>query len=429
MTLSVPLEPPPKENLHISAHYLVILVKYIQFNSNNCSKENHFCKKNNPRDRRSLFYKRNKSAEKWRFSWRQPIQRPKVWGLCRRYACAGSDRLNSDGLLQHSTSDETNCLDRLEWRASWSTSTDAVHHWELVGAVTQERHRLLGDGPGRSTESDALSDVDLGRARHSIHHKLELAHIHLTITPGTRAKTRAPSWRSLLDWGRGFVILHLIAEINPCPLNVDQLGIGLFGFGDGRLRGRLCSHSVHRFLIRIPSGDHCIMNGPQVFGDRWCSGRLCCRFVHRFLPRISFGYYCIMDGPQIGCGRWRFSRSMSKIQHGAAHIVQLRVGGCNGGPGQNEENLDGKGQAHVFHRRHQRGLVKFVRFSQTFRWKADLFLRRGNNKRNDKKLPARVQQREIFQQSLNAVRLILLLSGRAFHNAVRFGTSIRKLQL
>ena len=33
MTLSVPLEPPPKENLHISAHYLVILVKYIQFNS------------------------------------------------------------------------------------------------------------------------------------------------------------------------------------------------------------------------------------------------------------------------------------------------------------------------------------------------------------------------------------------------------------
>ena len=60
MTFSVPLEPPPKENLHISAHYLVILVKYIQFNSiqKNCLKKNHFCKKNNPRDRRSLFYKR-----------------------------------------------------------------------------------------------------------------------------------------------------------------------------------------------------------------------------------------------------------------------------------------------------------------------------------------------------------------------------------
>ena len=36
MSLSVPLEPPSKEILHISAHYLVILVKYIysiQFNS------------------------------------------------------------------------------------------------------------------------------------------------------------------------------------------------------------------------------------------------------------------------------------------------------------------------------------------------------------------------------------------------------------
>ena len=32
MSLSVPLEPPSKEILHISAHYLVILVKYI-FNS------------------------------------------------------------------------------------------------------------------------------------------------------------------------------------------------------------------------------------------------------------------------------------------------------------------------------------------------------------------------------------------------------------
>ena len=29
MSLSVPLEPPSKEILHISAHYLVILVKYI----------------------------------------------------------------------------------------------------------------------------------------------------------------------------------------------------------------------------------------------------------------------------------------------------------------------------------------------------------------------------------------------------------------
>ena len=33
MSLSVPLEPPSKEILHISAHYLVILVKYIIFNS------------------------------------------------------------------------------------------------------------------------------------------------------------------------------------------------------------------------------------------------------------------------------------------------------------------------------------------------------------------------------------------------------------
>ena len=34
MSLSVPLEPPSKEILHISAHYLVILVKYIYiFNS------------------------------------------------------------------------------------------------------------------------------------------------------------------------------------------------------------------------------------------------------------------------------------------------------------------------------------------------------------------------------------------------------------
>ena len=36
MSFSVPLEPPSKEILHISAHYLVILVKYIysiQFNS------------------------------------------------------------------------------------------------------------------------------------------------------------------------------------------------------------------------------------------------------------------------------------------------------------------------------------------------------------------------------------------------------------
>ena len=36
MSLSVPLEPPSKEILHIGAHYLVILVKYmysIQFNS------------------------------------------------------------------------------------------------------------------------------------------------------------------------------------------------------------------------------------------------------------------------------------------------------------------------------------------------------------------------------------------------------------
>ena len=32
MSLSVPLEPPSKEILHISTHYLVILVKYI-FNS------------------------------------------------------------------------------------------------------------------------------------------------------------------------------------------------------------------------------------------------------------------------------------------------------------------------------------------------------------------------------------------------------------
>ena len=42
MSLSVPLEPPSKEILHISAHYLVILVKYIysiQFNSILC----HLC--------------------------------------------------------------------------------------------------------------------------------------------------------------------------------------------------------------------------------------------------------------------------------------------------------------------------------------------------------------------------------------------------
>ena len=33
MSLSVPLEPPSKEILHISAHYLVILVKIYIFNS------------------------------------------------------------------------------------------------------------------------------------------------------------------------------------------------------------------------------------------------------------------------------------------------------------------------------------------------------------------------------------------------------------
>ena len=33
MTFSVPLEPPPKESLYISAHNQAILVKYIQFNS------------------------------------------------------------------------------------------------------------------------------------------------------------------------------------------------------------------------------------------------------------------------------------------------------------------------------------------------------------------------------------------------------------
>ena len=40
MTLLVPLEPPPKENLHISVHYLVIIAKYIQFNS---TLNSHFC--------------------------------------------------------------------------------------------------------------------------------------------------------------------------------------------------------------------------------------------------------------------------------------------------------------------------------------------------------------------------------------------------